>query len=101
MSVLITRLITGEEILGSITESSDDTCTIDNPVHIAASQNPSTGKIDIHMAPFVPLCVDKLLTINLKNVLCQYEPVLEIKNKYSTMFGSGIIIPSNTGIAGV
>lgn len=101
MSVLITRLITGEEILGDITQANDDTCIINNPVHIAASQNPSTSKIDIHMAPFVPLSAEKNITIHLKNVLCQYEPVLEIKNKYSTMFGSGIIIPSNTGLSGV
>lgn len=101
MSILITRLITGEEILGDIVDSNTDTCTINNPTHIAASQNPNTSKIDIHMAPFVPLSAEKNITIQLKNVLCQYEPVLEIKNKYSTMFGSGIIIPSNTGITGV
>ena len=98
---MITRLITGEEILGVITQANDDTCIVNNPVHIAASQNPNTSKIDIHMSPFVPLSAEPNITIYLKNVLCQYEPVLEIKNKYNSMFGSRIIIPSNAGLFGV
>jgi hypothetical protein len=99
MSVLITRLITGQEILGEVTIKDDSFCSITNPTEIAASRNQSTGNVDIHMGPFTPLASEKTITISLKNVLCQYEPVVEIINKYNKMFGSGIIIPENTGIA--
>lgn len=99
MNVLITRLITGEEILGDVTSSTSDTCTISNPTQIAAMQNPSTSKVDIHMGPFAPLSADKSITIQVRNILCQYEPVVEIKNKYNTMFGSGIILPKSAGIS--
>ena len=96
---MITRLITGEEILGDVTASTNDTCTISNPTQIAAMQNPSSSKVDIHMGPFAPLSADKSIIIQDRNILCQYEPVVEIKNKYSTMFGSGIILPKNSGLA--
>jgi hypothetical protein len=100
MSVLITRLITGEEILGDVTPDSgiNDLVNITNPVHIAAVSNPNTKSVDIHMAPFIPLSSQKTITVSLRNVLCQYEPVVEILNKYNTTFGSGIIIPNSTGL---
>jgi len=103
MAVLITRLITGEEILGDVTqnETSADKVNITNPIQIAALSNQQTKNVDIHMAPFVPLSAQKTITISLGNVLCQYEPVVEILNKYNSAFGSGIIIPSNSGITGV
>jgi len=99
MNIMITRLITGEEILGEVTASNTDTCTISNPTQIAAMQNPNSSKVDIHMGPFAPLAADKSITIQVRNILCQYEPVIEIKNKYNTMFGSGIILPKNAGLA--
>ncbi len=99
MTILITRLITGEEILGEVTVKDDLSCDISNPTQIAANRNPSTGNVDIHMGPFIPLSSQTTITISLKNVLCQYEPVVEILNKYNTMFGSRIIVPTNTGLS--
>jgi hypothetical protein len=103
MTVLITRLITGEEILGEVTpsETQNDKVNITNPIQVAALSNNQTKNVDIHMAPFAPLSAQKTITISLSNVLCQYEPVVEILNKYNSVFGSGIIIPSNSGISGV
>lgn len=103
MTVLITRLITGEEILGDVTpdEGINDLVNIKNPVQVAIGSNPDTKSFDIHMAPFIPLSAQKSITVSLRNVLCQYEPVVEILNKYSSVFGSGIIIPSKSGITGV
>lgn len=100
MNILITRLFTGEEILGEVVvDATTDNVQIKNPTQIAAAPNPKTDKVDIHMAPFVPLSQDKSITIAAKNVLFQYTPVTEIVNKYNTMFGSGIILPKNAGIA--
>jgi hypothetical protein len=95
---MITRLITGEEILGDVETSGNDTCKISNPTQIGAMQNPKTGNIDIHMGPFAPLSSQKHINISLKNVLCQYEPVVDILNKYNSMFGSGLILPKTPGL---
>lgn len=103
MSILITRLLTGEEILGeteTITDSdlNINQVQIENPTIISAMRNPQTGNVDVLMAPFNPLSSEKIVCINRDHVLCQYEPVTEVVNKYNTMFGSGIILPNNGGI---
>lgn len=100
MPILITRLITGHEILGEVEiTTTGNTCEISNPTEVSALPNPKTGSIDIHMGPFAPLAAEKKITINLNNVLCQYEPVVDIVNKYNSMFGSGLILPKNSGIS--
>lgn len=97
---MITRLITSEEILGEVNVSDDGTtCTIKNPTQIGVSPNPHTKNVDIHMAPFMPLAAGKSITLSMSAVLCQYEPVQDVVNKYNSMFGSGLILPKNSGIA--
>ena len=101
MSITVTRLFTGEELLGEVTVVDSTSIRIDNPTLIAAMRNPQTGNVDVHMAPFIPLSSQTHVTIKTQNILCQYEPVVEVVNKYNTMFGSGIILPTNTGIQSV
>ena len=98
MATMITRLLTGEEILGDVSVLDDDSVRIDNPTLIAAMRNQQTGNVDVHMAPFIPLSSQTHVVIRMNNVLCQYEPVVEVINKYNTMFGSGLILPTNSGI---
>jgi hypothetical protein len=98
---MITRLLTGEEILGELTIIDNSSVRVDNPTLVAAMRNPQSGNIDVHMAPFMPLSSQTHVLIRTENVLCQYEPVTEVVNKYNTLFGSGIIIPTNTGIQSV
>jgi hypothetical protein len=96
---MITRLLTGEEILGDVEiETSGETCKITNPTQIGAVPNPKTGNVDVHMVPFAPLSSQKHVVFSTRNVLCQYEPVVDILNKYNSMFGSGLIIPKKPGI---
>ena len=99
MATLITRLITGEEILGEVESLTNNECKILNPTQIAVAPNPKTGNVDVHMAPFAPLAADKHIVVNLNAVLCQYSPVTEVLNKYNTMFGSGLIIPNSGELA--
>lgn len=101
MSVIVTRLITGEEILGKavlLKDESSSCVKIENPTLISAVRNPNTGNVDVLMAPFAPLSEDKIVLIEKHHVVCQYSPVVEVVNKYNTMFGSGLIIPSTSGI---
>ena len=102
MSILITRLLTGDEILGetqTITDSdlNINQVQIENPTVINAMRNPQTGNVDVLMAPFNPLSSDKTVQINREHILCQYAPVAEVVTKYNTMFGSRLILP-NSGI---
>ena len=103
MAIQVTRLLTGEEILGETVNIVDsdlgvDRVQIENPTLISAMRNPQTGNVDVLMAPFNPLSSEKTVTINNQHVLCQYSPVTEVVNKYNTMFGSGLILPNSGGI---
>lgn len=98
-NVMITRLLTGEEILGDIQlNESENNCVIKNPTQVGAMPNPKTGNIDVHMAPFAPLSSQKDIKISLSCVLCQYEPVPDILDKYNKMFSS-IILPKSSGLS--
>jgi hypothetical protein len=103
MTILVTRLLTGEEILGDTSTIRDndlgvDNVQIENPTIISAMRNPQTGNVDVLMAPFNPLSSDKTVVLGRHHVLCQYSPVTEVVNKYNSMFGSGIILPNSGGI---
>ena len=100
MNIFITRLLTGEEILGEVENNGEKFCTIKNPTSISAMNNPKTNKVDIHMSPWAPLCASKSVDICVGSISCQYVPINEIINKYNSMFGSGIIVP-NTDISSI
>ena len=92
--VLIVRLLTGEEIIGSVDLIENPTeLIIENPTRIQAAPNSQTGNIDVHLAPWMPMAEHKKVSINRALVLCTMEPVVEIKNKFNSVFGSGLIIP--------
>lgn len=102
MAIKVIRFFTGEEILGDVVDAdSSEFIRVNNPTHINAMPNPKTGNMDIHMAPFLPLCKDKFVDILASHVLCQYEPVKDIANKHIQMY-SGIILPGDDlGAAGI
>jgi hypothetical protein len=94
MSALVIRLITGEELLGGKISECDDTIVIENVVvvHQAPSQN-NPESTTIYLSPFAPLADSKKFTIRKSSMVCSYEPIVELLNKYNSLFGSGIIIP--------
>ena len=105
MAIMIVRFVAGEEILGDVEQVNDTTIKITNPTQINAMQNPQTGNMDVHMAPFAPLSSSRFVEISLTHVVCQYEPVVDVINKYNKVFGSRIVLPtggiSSPGIVGV
>jgi hypothetical protein len=96
MAVRIVRLLAGEEILGDV-DVVEERLRITNPTIIMAVPNPKTHKVDVQMAPFTPLSAEKHIDLSPGHVLFMYEPVVDIVNKYNSMYGSGIILP-NTGL---
>lgn len=92
--VLIVRLFSGEEILGDVTLSHSDThVKIKHPARIQAGPNPNTGNVDIHMSPLLVLGEEKEIELSKSAIAFTYTPVVDIRNKFSSLFGSGIILP--------
>lgn len=64
-----------------------------NPVVIAGAAEDS-GKFNLRIIPFIPFSGDNFIVIDKAHILAVYNPVNEITNKYNSIFGSGIITPS-------
>jgi hypothetical protein len=89
MAVKVVRLVTGEEIIGDVTET-DQTYKIKKP---AAFQMVSgkTGKPQLAMVPGAPMSKENVITIGRDKVMYVYFPVTELENNYSKAFGSGLL----------
>jgi hypothetical protein len=93
MDTLVIRLITGEELLGKKLSETDDCVVLENIVivHQAPSQN-NADAATIYLYPFAQLSNSKKISIRKSVMVCSYEPIVELLNKYNSVFGSGIIL---------
>lgn len=91
MSAQILKLITGEELIGKVIAQDDLTVTIDNPanIHMAPTQD---SRMQLYLIPYAPYAEKDQFTLKQKHVIMQYEPNIDLLNKYNHMFGSGIQI---------
>lgn len=96
MDTLVIRLLTGEELLGKKVSEDDDCITLENIVivHQAPSQN-NADSATIYLYPFAQLSTSKTISIRKSVMICMYEPIVELLNKYNSLFGSGIILPKS------
>jgi hypothetical protein len=85
------RLISGEEILGEIKDSSGDTHRIKNPCVIMIGAGPD-GKPSLNMQPWLLFSTEKEVTLKDAHVLFVTGVDIKIENKYNEIFGSGIVI---------
>jgi hypothetical protein len=92
--VMLVRLITGEEIMGKVTES-EHTISINKPVRIVimpSKADPTTPTVGL--APWMEFAESKDFTIHKAHVVTIAEPIREFYNQYNSMFG-GIVMPSS------
>ena len=90
------RMITGEELLGKRISETDECIELENlvVVHQAPSQNNSDAAT-IYLYPYAQLANSKKFSIRKSAMVCVYEPIVELLNKYNSVFGSGIILPKS------
>lgn len=84
--IQITRLITGEEIVADVTDNADGTFKFKTPVRIMMTQE---GVGMGHVSPFAK--ADDL-TIKREHIVWSAEVDDEMRNAYSSQFGSGIVL---------
>ena len=59
MTILVTKLATGEELIGEFTDNADGTYKIVKPVVMqVAGVDPATGGLSVHMLPYMISDVD-------------------------------------------
>tara|TARA_Y100001938_G_C7817481_1_gene294949 strand:+ start:223 stop:549 length:327 start_codon:yes stop_codon:yes gene_type:complete len=94
--IMIVRLTTGEEVLAKVTET-DGTYTLKNPAILVP-----TGEGKIAIAPWC-FYSDEPDGINVRDsfVVFTAKPENELRNQYSSAFGSGLVVPETPKVAGV
>lgn len=97
MSIKLFTLKTNHTLLGDV-EEGKDTIKVKQPVQVVSvppsKENPQGG---IAFAPFLEFTEEwKVggIEIDLEDILTITTPVLQLKNQYNSMFGSGIQIAS-------
>jgi len=85
------RLVTGEEIVGEVADSSENFHHIKNPCAIGIVMGAS-GTPTLNMHPWLVFSTEKEVTIKDSHVIFVSDVDIKIQNKYNEIFGSGIII---------
>ena len=89
--VILIRLLSGEEIIGSATDEGGN-MIMTKPVELMSVQDPATNQVRMSFAPFMPQAdADEVLFIHTA-IAAIATPKKELVDAYNTMTG-GIILP--------
>jgi len=93
----ILKLITGEEIVGNITERGGGLISIENPCLLGIAMGPN-GKASLQMQPMLIFSEQKVVELQLNHVIYNVSVAQEIQNRYNEIYGSGIVMPKKQSI---
>lgn len=94
-NIRILKLITGDDIIAEVLDTTMGQYNIKNPVRIVvmpSRTNPQTPSVGL--APWGEFSDDKQFTIQSSHVLASMKPIQEFINQYNSLFG-GIVAPSS------
>ena len=92
----ILKLISGEEIVGEITNESSENVTIQNPCSLGIMQSQTGPRLN--MMPMLLFSEQKKVQLQKSHILYTVTVAQEIQNKYNEIYGSGIILPKPSAI---
>ena len=98
MEIIALKLVTGEDVLGEITENSLELgIRLKNPVGIAVVRG-KDGSTNIGFSPF-PIHsepqTDLEIGFEYSHVVYSYVPAADFIKNYNQIFGAGIIVPES------
>jgi hypothetical protein len=93
----ILKLITSEEIVGEIKETTTDSVRVENPCILGIGMA-ANGKASLQMQPMLLFSEQKVVELKTNHILYTVSVAPEIKNKYNEIYGSGIVVPKKSPI---
>lgn len=88
--ICIVKLISGEEIIGDMTQTGDNVTISDAAtVHLVPGER---GTMSVAMIPFAPYAEGKEFLFNLSHIMTAYAPGVDLRNQYNQRYGSGIVV---------
>jgi len=93
----ISKLTTGEELVGDIVEETPEKYRVENPCVLGIAMGPN-GKASLQMQPLLIFSEQKVVEFNPNHVIYNVSVAQEIKSKYNEIYGSGIVMPKTQSI---
>ena len=91
MTVMAYKMISGEEIIGEVGDSSEEFIQLKNPASILM-QDDGRGKIGMGLMPFAPYSKHNEVIMHVSAVAFTMEVDHKLENEYNRIFGTGIQI---------
>lgn len=94
MDIKVLKLITGEDIITQIKKEEKDYYLIVKPQKFIMTPD------GIGSMPMIPISKDEEYKLEKQHVIFKCEAEDEIRNVYSSKYGSGVILPNTSSIIG-
>lgn len=91
MTIKVFKLISGEELIAEVVDSREHEMTIENPTTIMMQQ--TERGVGVALVPYMPYA-GKTVELSRSAIASTGEPLVEMRNEYSRVVGSGIQIVS-------
>lgn len=91
--IKILKLVTGEEILGEVEDETFTKITLKNPcaLHMVPSRS-NPDQVGMALVPYASYTKEHKITVTMRSIIWEQEPVDELRNQYNSIFGNGIMI---------
>ena len=98
-SVVVFKMISGEELIGEVFNDSESYVALKKPAQIMVQQN-AQGQMGVGLAPYMPY-VEGNVRLYRNAIASEGDPVAQMKNEYNRLFGVGIQIAPASALAGL
>ena len=92
--IKILKLISGEEIIGTVKEELDG-LVVEKPCYIQlvpSRTNPEEPSLAL--VPYAAYTEEHKITLDKSSVVWSEKPLKELYNRYSSIFGKGLVLPT-------
>lgn len=89
--IRVLRLQTGEELVADVTDTISSEVIVSKAALIFLAPSAS-GQLNVQLVPFMPYVKDATFTVPRSTLVIDAEPDAGLRNHYSQMFGSGILV---------
>jgi len=95
MDIKYVKLLTGEDLVSEVVDSSGESFKLKNPVRLIVTQE------GLGMGPLTPFSKGVEVEIRKEHVIFVDDPEEEIRNAYNSQFGSGIVTAGAGALHGI
>jgi hypothetical protein len=92
-NIKLVMLVTGESIVGDVTQTPDGDYSVQNPLIVVPMQNDKSGKLGL--LPYLQLSEEKSCVFKSVQIRHVLNPFPGLASDWNRIYGSGIITPSN------